>query len=1475
MKRKIGKRILSIILTGAMSIALIPVMPITKVKAADSIAIGQTVTYNYNGGTQTFTAPEYGIYTITCAGAQGGNSGSKGGIVVGNITLNANESISFTIGGTDGFNGGGAGASDTFDKTFTVGYHDCRNGVNYATKTEHKVSTVQSGNGGGATVVMKNDAQVMIGAGGAGGSNVTSPSINANSNGVSGTGSDGQAKAKVYTLEAVANWGCDLCHSSYVGDIHEIKEGSAATGVGGGGGGYYGGKAGYAGTNYIDTNQVSTIQNDYGKVQGNGYVTITYSQSLYSFTTQPQNTTVKELGNISLNVATSQDDSSSFKWQESSDGINWNNISDGSNYAGTSTTTLSIKNTPYALNQHKYRCIATYNGTSITSNAAIVTVQSGLVFDQNPSNVTVFEEETIKLQATSEYAKNHGSFQWQIKNSSGTWVNIKNGTSAESQVSLQYTGATSSELVIVGTLTGKDNSSSHEYRCSIKSNLDNLHETVYSSSATVSIMRNGYKKIIVGYDKYVEVPKIINIKDVFVSVLYDNGTMEMVNGWDNLYFTDGRSRQKTYTVNELGEQSIGVILVDTYNESRSMQETLTVIGQDTTAPEWIEDACFTEPYDIVQDSSKIKPITIYIGAEDNYTTRANLKYALVEYGKQPKSSDFSEKAVYTVTIAKNTIYVAYVKDECGNISEKTFYLKVLDNIPPVIYSFVENPDDEIVKSAYLIAYAEDGVDENGEKGVEGLTYRFYSGNENTNLANDLLDVWITGNQISITDNGTYYVDVADALGNIMTSKALKVSNLDSNPPTVDISFNQKDGKPTIIVNAKDEETLTSVASGLKTNNSGENICFSVIEKDGTEVNFEVNGNEKSAQAIIPATNNDTSYIVRVMDNAGNATVVDYVLKDTMAPVVTLNMSISEDRRYGIFKIIARDEETATSKVSGLRTDEGENLTCFEITDDKGNLVDIAEKVIESDEGIVYAASGAFKTNTTTPYTIKVTDNAGNETCITESLSGEILDVLAEGIISGIDGKNLLGTTEYPEWTQGSVQITGHIDDASQNYEWSSNYDKNNDNPTWVLGAYGNYNGINKTSYYSHIVSENGNYTVYARDEQGEIYKKSIEVSNIDNVSPTFTATMEGSCIIIDAQDEDSGIDYILIDGGSLSSIQQKDCYGATHTQIYANVSENGNYTISVYDKAGNISNTLTQHMTGVDTTEYYTVLFCNYDGSVLKSELVKEGEEATPPTNVTREGYIFNGWDQSYSNIREDRQITAIFVKDSKKTGDNSDITAIGDTKYYRVDFCNFDGSILKSERVAEHESANPPTNVKRDGYIFTGWDKSYADIQSNTIITALFMIDEKNNSSNRNGDSNNNDNNDSDDSNSSKKSKISTGSTVTNSTVGDEFDEEARETVEDNGEETEEIYRNIVILSEFTDDAMLLAEYRVLEIEDENWLFFEEEAIPKDLGTNDIVQAPNLNGKKVIALIVLLGIGGFGIFYSLNKKYYWVSLPF
>ena len=161
--------------------------------------------------------------------------------------------------------------------------------------------------------------------------------------------------------------------------------------------------------------------------------------------------------------------------------------------------------------------------------------------------------------------------------------------------------------------------------------------------------------------------------------------------------------------------------------------------------------------------------------------------------------------------------------------------------------------------------------------------------------------------------------------------------------------------------------------------------------------------------------------------------------------------------------------------------------------------------------------------------------------------------------------------------------------------------------------------------------------------------------------------------------------------------------------------------------AGTDGTTQTTEPSGTESTDpkptdpqvkTYTVTFKDHDGTVLKTETVEEGKAATVPADPTREGYTFEGWDKTFDNVTADMEVTATYKAVETKPTDPQVTT-------YTVTFKDYDGKVLKTQKVESGKSATAPANPTRTHYTFTGWDKAFNKITADLVVTATYKINE------------------------------------------------------------------------------------------------------------------------------------------------------
>ncbi len=243
-----------------------------------------TVTFNFTGDVQTFTAPVTGEYIFETWGAQGGNitslypiDGGLGGYAKGSMMLTAGDVLNVYVGGKGqdrsgdhpygscalaegGWNGGGA-TRTAGNGTPGGGASDIRIG---GQSLSDRVIVAGGGGGGGWTFARGGNGGGLTGENGTGSNE-------------SGTGAQGGTQNAGGT-QGNSGGSCGVTSGTF--GIGGDASGSSAGGGGGGGGWYGGGGGGFAdggggGSSYVDgllnTEVIAGVR------EGNGQIIIAYS----------------------------------------------------------------------------------------------------------------------------------------------------------------------------------------------------------------------------------------------------------------------------------------------------------------------------------------------------------------------------------------------------------------------------------------------------------------------------------------------------------------------------------------------------------------------------------------------------------------------------------------------------------------------------------------------------------------------------------------------------------------------------------------------------------------------------------------------------------------------------------------------------------------------------------------------------------------------------------------------------------------------------------------------------------------------------------------------------------------------------------------------------------------------------------------------------------------------------------------------
>ncbi len=128
----------------------------------------------------------------------------------------------------------------------------------------------------------------------------------------------------------------------------------------------------------------------------------------------------------------------------------------------------------------------------------------------------------------------------------------------------------------------------------------------------------------------------------------------------------------------------------------------------------------------------------------------------------------------------------------------------------------------------------------------------------------------------------------------------------------------------------------------------------------------------------------------------------------------------------------------------------------------------------------------------------------------------------------------------------------------------------------------------------------------------------------------------------------------------------------------------------------------------------HTVSFDSNEGSFVDNQIIKDGGVVSKPSNPTKTGYTFIGWNNGSAEynfnlkVNNDIHLTAVWEKV---------------INYYTVSFDSNGGSNVNSQSIKEGDSAVKPSNPTRDGYIFIDWNNGNSTYDFNSKVNSNIVL--------------------------------------------------------------------------------------------------------------------------------------------------------
>lgn len=275
----------------------------------------------------------------------------------------------------------------------------------------------------------------------------------------------------------------------------------------------------------------------------------------------------------------------------------------------------------------------------------------------------------------------------------------------------------------------------------------------------------------------------LSTEDVPITVVYSSGNREtfagLLNGMyfvekqENTAYEDSISGDRTETVTtvytehkyiHLGAEEKEILM--RYRIGDSVIEKKTVLcGKDNEPPD-ITDISVSD-FEISTTDHAV-PVTVTISAYDNDTPSQKLSYAFLPEGKEITEDDWQTESTFEIDITQNGTWTGYCRDQGGNISTEEKRIITVDEKAPVITEIKLAEDAWCTKNTIMVT-ADDELE---------IFYRYRLPETGEDSG------WISDSTYEILQNGTWEIQVKDAVENTSEIKTLFVSNIDTQAPVI-------------------------------------------------------------------------------------------------------------------------------------------------------------------------------------------------------------------------------------------------------------------------------------------------------------------------------------------------------------------------------------------------------------------------------------------------------------------------------------------------------------------------------------------------------------------------------------------------------------------------------------------------------------------------------------------------------------------